>query len=122
MLLLRFTAFSSLCSVIFRIVFVKKDKDVVYETLDKVGIILNFADGFIVLPLFSIAAWLIQAFPTGPDWVYQMYYFDPVIIALSLAASIALRRKGFSKLGFIIQFVGPVAFFITGALEYIKPY
>ena len=106
-------------AIIACIIFFKKDDVVVYNTLDKIGIILNFVDGFIALPLFSIAAWVIQAFPTGPDWVYQCYYYEPIIIALSLAASIALRRKGFSKLGFIIQFVGPVTFFITGALEWI---
>ena len=105
--------------IIAYIIFVKKDKDVVYTVADKVGIILNFVDGLIILPLFSIVSWLGQAFPIGFDWIYQAFYFVPAIITLSLAASIAFRRKGFSRLGFFVQFIGPITFFILGILEYI---
>ena len=72
--------------------FVKKDKDIKYRALDIIGIILNFAVAFVVFPFLTFAMLLIQAFPTGPDWIYQADLCVPAVIIFSLAASISLSR------------------------------
>jgi hypothetical protein len=106
-------------AIVACMIFVKKDEEVVYKPLDRFGILLNFADGLFVLPFLTIVAIMIQAFPTGPDWIYRAYLCGPVIIAFSLAASISLRRKGFSKTGFFIQLLGPAMFFVVAAFEWL---
>lgn len=108
-----------LLMLILCIILVKKDKDVIYGTIDILGIVLNFLAGFIALPLITIASWFIQAFQMGPDWIYQIYLCLPAITAFSLAASISLRRKGLKVTGFSIQFLSPVIIFILALIENI---
>ena len=87
--------------------------------LGVISIICNFLVFFGALPIITVAAYFIQAFPTGPDWIYQGYLCIPPVILFSLAASVSLRRKGFKKSGFFIQFLGPAALVILGVVEYI---
>lgn len=101
------------------VIFVKKDKDVTYKVLDKIGVVLNFAVAIVVFPLLSVASLFIQAFPVGPDWIYQCFYCVPPVIIFSLAASVSLRRKGYSKSGFFIQFIGIVFEVVLAFFEYI---
>jgi hypothetical protein len=95
-------------TLILCLIFAKKADGVKYGVLDVIGIILNCGAMFFVLPIISIAAIFIQAYPTGPDWIYQAYLCVPPIIPFTVAASLSLRRKGFKKLGFFIQFLAPV--------------
>jgi hypothetical protein len=95
-------------TLILCLIFAKKADGVKYGVLDVIGIILNCGAMFFVLPIISIAAIFIQAYPTGPDWIYQAYLCVPPIIPFTVAASLSLRRKGFTKLGFFIQFLAPV--------------
>ena len=95
-------------TVILCMIFARKSEGVTYGVLDVVGIIFNFAAILFVLPVAYILAVVIQAFPTGPDWIYQAYLCVPPIIPFTVAASLSLRRKGFKKLGFFIQFLAPV--------------
>ena len=101
------------------LIFVKRDPLVVYKDIDKISIVLNVLLAVGGLPIATFAGWIIQAFPTGADWIYIGYLFVPAIAVFSLAASVSLRRKGFSKTGFFIQFVAPVIFFVLVAAEYI---
>ena len=100
-------------------IFVKKGDGVKYGILDIIGIVLNVAAMLLALPIIYIAAIFIQAFPTGPDWIYQAYLCVPQIIPFSIAASLSLRRKGFRKIGFCIQFVAPAIEVILAVLEYV---
>ena len=100
-------------------IFVKKADDVVYNLIDKVGIFFNFAAAFFGLPIVSITVYLVQAFQTGPDWIYQVDLATPPIILFSLAASVSLRRKGFRVSGFLIQFFGFAVLLLFGILEYV---
>ena len=38
---------------------------------------------------------------------HQMGYLVPALTVLGIAASVSLRRKGFAKSGFAVQFIGP---------------
>ena len=98
---------------------VKRDGDVVYASLDKLGALLNLAALFVVLPFITLAAGLIQAYKTGPNWIYQGYLCLPVIIVFSIVASLSLRRKEFSKSGFFVQFIGAVIFAVLAIFELI---
>ena len=126
----RFTGFSGLhttgmgvmtlvgiLALILCMIFVKKGAGVEYRVLDKIGIALNFAAMFFVLPVMYLASALIQAYPTGPDWIYQAYLCIPQMIPFSVAASLSLRRKGFRKSGFFIQFIAPAIETIIIILE-----
>ena len=106
-------------TLILCMIFVKKGDGVEYRVLDKVGIVLNFAAMFFALPIMYLASALIQAYPTGPDWIYQAYLCIPQIIPFSVAASLSLRRKGFRKSGFFIQFLAPAVEVILAVLEQI---
>ena len=106
-------------TLILCMIFVRKCDGVEYGVLDKIGIALNFAVMLFALPIIYIGAIFIQAFPTGPDWIYQAYLCVPQIAPFSIAASLALRRKGFRKSGFFIQFLAPAVEVIIAVLEYV---
>ena len=108
-----------LLTLVACMIFVKKESDINYGVLDILGIILNFAATFIALPFMFLMGWLIQMFPTGADWIYQAYLCLPAILPFTLAASVSLRRKGFAKLGFFIQFIAPVLTVVVAIFEYI---
>lgn len=105
-------------TLILCMILVRKGADVVYGALDKIGIALNFVISIVVFPIISFVVCLIQAYQTGPDWIYQVYLCIPPIIALSIAASVSLRRKGFKLSGFLIQFFWIAVLVILGILEY----
>ena len=106
-------------TLILCMIFVKKGEGVEYRILDKFGIALNFAAMLFVLPIIYIAAVFVQAYKVGPDWLYQAYLCIPQIIPFSIAASVSLRRKGFRKIGFFMQFLPIVIEVLLAVLEYI---
>lgn len=93
-------------------IFVKRDKTVPYNALDKLSIVLNCVVCFVVLPFITFIATLLQITMSGDDLVYQIFLCIPALTAFTVAASIALRRIRFTKAGFFVQFVGPVLFVI----------
>ena len=106
-------------TLILCMIFVKKGDGVEYGVLDNINIALNFAMMFFMFPIIFIAAIFIQAYPTGPDWIYQAFLCIPQIIPFSVTASLSLRRKGFRKIGFFIQFLAPALEVIINVLEYV---
>ena len=73
----------------------------------------------LAIPFFVICIALMLATMGGEDIVTQILLCTPAITAFTVAASIALRRNGFTKTGFFIQFAGPVLFFVTAVLDSI---
>jgi hypothetical protein len=106
-------------TVVLCMIFVKKGDGVEYGALDKIGIALNFALMLGVLPVMYIAGVFIQAYPMGPDWIYQSYLCIPQIVPFTVAASLSLRRKGYRKIGFFIPFVAPAIEAIIAVLEIV---
>jgi hypothetical protein len=108
-----------LLTVVACLIFVKRDKSVPYKVLDRISVVLNFAVCFLAIPFFVICIAFMLATMGGEDIVTQIFLCTPAITAFTVAASIALRRNGFTKAGFFVQFAGPVLFFVPAVLETI---
>lgn len=92
------------------IIFVRKDKEYKYSYLDKSCIIVNFIVGIIAVPFISLICTMFGLTGSGYEWIDQCIYNIPSFTILCLALSVMLRRKGYSKQGFFIQFSGILAF------------
>ena len=99
------------------IIFVKRDRTVPYKVLDKLSVVLNCVVCFAAIPFITFTTALLQIAMSGDEFMYQIYLCIPALTAFAVAASIALRRNGFTKSGFFVQFVGPVLFFVLLVLE-----
>jgi hypothetical protein len=109
-----------LCGVLTIIacaIFVKKEAGVSYKPVDNVSLVLNFLIGFMVIPFIIIAVYLLQITINTEDFIYQIYLCIPALTAFTIAASLVLRRKGFTKSGLLVQFIGPILFFIPLIFE-----
>ena len=95
------------------IILVKRDKNVPYNALDKVSIVLNILICLAAIPFMTFTIVLMQIVVSVDDPAYQIALCVPAITAFTLAASVALRRVRFAKTGFFLQFVGPVLFVLT---------
>ena len=89
-------------------IFVKKDPAVAYKALDKLSVVVNLIMVLAVLPFITAAIWFAQILESGVDFLFCLTLCMPAVMAFSVAASIALRRNGYAKTGFFVQFVGPV--------------
>ena len=101
------------------LILVRRDKEYTYTKLDKVGIVFNFLVFFIALPFITLICLLFGLVESSLDIVNQIVYNIPPFLTLCLALSVVLRRKGKSKPGFFIQFVGVLPFAMFFVLEYI---
>lgn len=88
-------------------IFVKRDKTIPYQVLDKISIVLNFIVVLVVIPIATGAIWFSQIVASSNEFSFQLMLCIPVFTAFSVAASISLRRKGFTKAGFFVQLVTP---------------
>ena len=96
---------------------VKRDKTIPYGALSKIGVVFNVLIMGLVLPFITVVVLFMQIYVSGDEFIYQMDLCIPALTAFTVAASIALRRKGFTKSGFFIQFIGPALFVLMVALE-----
>ena len=105
-----------LLTIVACLIFVKRDKTVLYEILDKLSVAVNFVVSILGIPFITICvAFFPLSMSTDTVW-YQIFLCVPAFAAFTVAASIALRRKGFTKTGFFVQFAGPVLFFVLTAI------
>ena len=101
------------------LVFIRKEKEKQYSTLDKAGIFLNFLVGIFAVPFISVVCILFGIAESNVELINQITYNIPSIAILCLALSVVLRRKGFSRSGFFIQFGGILTFVLMIILETI---
>ena len=100
----------------------KKAEDVVYGKLDCVGRITNV----LLIPVYAIVSifcWFVVMLGYIPDgegilavvaWVVAIIgATGPALCGLGVGASVALRKKGNSKLSFLVQFAGVAGLAIT---------
>lgn len=112
--------FIALLLVVFLIclIIIRKDPEYRYSTLDKLGIALNFLVGIVVVPVISFFCIIFSIVESHVELINQLIYNIPSITILCLALSVVLRRKGYSKSGFFIQFggiIGMALILILGA-------
>ncbi len=113
------TLLIALLAVIATIIFVRKEKELKLRAIDVVSIILNFVIGFTVIPFVSILAIFIDIEGGGPELYYQVLYFIPSLSMLCIAASVALRRKGYGVKALITELVGPIVFTLYLIIFYV---
>ena len=94
-------------------IFIKREKNVLYNPLDKISIVLNLVICFAAIPIMTILIALMQIVVSSSDPIYQIALCVPAITAFTLAASVALRRIRYTKTGFFLQLIGPVLFVLT---------
>ena len=99
-----------LLAIVACMTFVKRDKSIPYQLLDKLSIALNCVVCFAAIPIITFITTLLQITMSGDDLMYQIFLCIPALTAFTVAASVSLRRKGFTKTGFFLQFIGPVLF------------
>ena len=101
----------AILAIIACTIFVRKAKDVHYKSLDLFSIATNFIIGFMAIPFITVVIFLFPLVMDSGSFMYQIYLCVPALTAFTIAVSVALRRKGFTKSGFFVQFVFPVLFF-----------
>lgn len=106
------TLLIALLALLAIVIFVRKDKELKYKPMDIASIILNVVICFTYLPFVIVLGLFIDIEGGGPEFYYQIMYFIPAFSLLCIAASIALRRKGYSLKSLIAEFVGPAVFAI----------
>ena len=107
----------AILTIIVCTIFVRKAKDVHYKLLDLFSIAANFIIGFMAIPFITIVIFFLPIVMDSGSLMYQIYLCIPAVTAFAIAASVALRRKGFTKSGFFVQFVFPVLFFAEIVVE-----
>ena len=99
------------------IIFVKRDSEVTYKIADKVSIVLNFVIGLAGIPFAAMIAWISQIFMSLSDPLYQLELIIPVVGVFTIAASLCLRRKGYTNSGLFIQLATPALFCLLMIIE-----
>jgi hypothetical protein len=92
----------------------KKSEDVTYGKLDKVGIATNIMliPAYLLMsPACLFIGMISEPYGEGILWIFGLLVSlivasAPLICCLGLGFSVALRRKGKSKLSFAVQFAG----------------
>ena len=99
----------------------KKNSGVIYSRLDKIGFVTNI----ILIPMYACAApfcmflgMISEPYGEGFMWVVGgiialICASSTLFSALGLGASVALRKKGRSRLSFAVQFAGVVGIALT---------
>lgn len=104
------TVFIALLALLAIVIFVKKEKDLVYKPIDTVSTVLNFIISFTLLPFLTIVGIFADINGGSSDFTHQIFYFFPALIVLCNAVSIALRRKGYGIKALIAELIGPAVF------------
>lgn len=103
---------------------VPRKKGYKYNTLDKVGIATNVVLSLLYVPLSWAGITMLFFFDNPEVNVVQLVilYISvimgisiPIMSMLSIASSVILRKRGFSKISFAVQFV-PIALFVLAVL------
>ncbi len=106
----------ALLALIATLIFVKKEKDYVRKPIDIVSIVFHCIIGSVFMIYATVIAVLIDLAGDNESILVQIFYFIPTLTILGITSSIALRRKGYSVIGFISQFIGPAVFAVILAI------
>lgn len=102
----------ALLLLLFAMILIRKDEDVVYGPLDRVSAILNIVLAAVGMPLITALCFDWQVFSDG-SIEKSAVRLIPAITALGICASLVLRRSGNSRSGMAVQLVGPALFMVS---------
>ena len=102
----------ALLALLAVLIFVKREEDVEKNMSYRFHTLLNIAVGVIGVPVFTIFGILSDIVGTDGSIAHQLVYLIAPVLALGIAASFALRRKGYGKASFIVQFAGIAVFLL----------
>lgn len=91
-------------------IFVKRDRSVPRKVSDKISSVLNYIITLLFIPIAALITLLLQLVVSSEAIVFQFLLCVPALTAFTVAASVALRRRGYAKSALFIQFIGPVLF------------
>ena len=103
------TAAIAVVALLACIILIKRDREIAYGVLDKISIVLNFLIILVAFPLI-LAISALSELVADASAGQQILYLAPALTAAGVAASVTLRRCGFRKISFFLQFVGFAAF------------
>lgn len=106
------TLLIAILSLIVMIIFIRKEKELKYKEIDIISTILAFLTGFILVPFVTVVALLIDINGGSSEFLDQVLYFMPACSVLFIAASVALRRKGYGTHSLFAELFGPVVFVV----------
>ena len=106
-------------TILVCVIFVKKNADVSYKSLDKLSLVANVFIGIVAIPFITVVIFFFPLVMESVSLMYQIYLCVPALTAFAIAASVSLRRKGFTMSGFFVQFVFPVLLFAEIIVESI---
>lgn len=113
------TVLISLLALLAIIFLVKKEEGLVSTPFDVCSFILNIIIGVVATPFLAVISVLVDITGDNDNLLCQSMYFTGALTVLGIAASIALRRKGYSKAAFIVQFAGPALFALLYAIALV---
>ena len=105
--------------IIACIIFVKRDKENRLKVIDWISLVFNVLSGVFVVPILILLIAFMQLTIDGDSLIYQIFLCIPGATMFTIAASLALRRLGYSKTGFFVQFIMPVVFILWLVVEAI---
>lgn len=107
------------------VLFTQKKKGYVYNTLDKIGIILNIVLSVIYIPMSLVGVFMVFLAdnPAGMTEIQiNLLYYSiflgisvPFVSIGSIITSVVARKSGKSKFSFLIQFL-PILIFIKAVV------
>ena len=102
----------ALLALLVILIFVKREESVEKNMSYRFHGLLTLAIGVIGVPLFTIFGILSDIVGTDSSISHQLGYLISPVLVLGIAASVALRRKGYGKASFVSQFAGLVVFIL----------
>ncbi len=93
-------------------ILIKRDEEMVYRSIDKASIALNFLIAILAFPFIFMASLHSEMVAVTSVW-QQILYFTPALTVLGIVASVAMRRCGYGLHSLLIQFIGPILFAIV---------
>lgn len=103
------TAAIAVIGLLACVILIKRDREITGGVLNKVSVVLNFLIMLVAFPFILICSALTEIVADA-SLMQQFVYLAPALTAAGVAASVALRRCGFRKASFFVQFIGFIAF------------
>ena len=106
------TLLIALLALLAIMIFVRKDKELTYQTTHILSIVFNWLVCTVYLLFVTIAAVFVDINGGGSEPYRQILYFTPAFSVLCVAASVALRRKGYGVPALVTTLIGPAVFVV----------